>query len=155
MTKREKFHKCHAERRRELPAAVMTRRVHRLFSPCNQTDYERTGETRSRFCFSFIRSNDHRREARVWKASTRRVSIRSLIVNFAPPVYWYWISNRKTNSKPFPIFDERNLFFPAFFRAFFPFIFNRFFFFFFRRMYIFFYWLSYSLVSCFIKKYSV
>lgn len=68
----------------ELPAAVMTRRVHRLFSPCNQTDYERTGETRSRFCFSFIRSNDHRTDPSP-KGVHRRVPIRSLIVNFAPP----------------------------------------------------------------------
>lgn len=62
----------------ELPVAVMMRRVTR-----NHTDYERTGETRRRFFFSFIRSNDHRGDP-VWEVH-RRVSIRSLIVNFAPP----------------------------------------------------------------------
>lgn len=62
----------------ELPVAVMMRRV-----TCNHTDYERTGETWRRFFFSFIRSNDHRGDP-VWEVH-RRVSIRSLIVNFAPP----------------------------------------------------------------------
>lgn len=56
---------------------------------------------------------------------------------FRSSVHWYWISNRKTNSKPFSIFDGGIFFFLLFFVYFF-FLYSIDIFFF-RRMYIFFY----------------